>query len=160
MLRQASEDADGPLLDEDLRRKLADAAHEWEVERVLMCETPHEVLRVSEDATPTDVKHAFRRLSTLIHPDRNRSRNASQAMQTVTAAFRSMYLSSTPAENTAGSNEPHAKKKHTAKKPMRPRPVYQRSSSMNSETSRFSKKSEGVSCRYDGPQAPRWGWNS
>lgn len=167
LMRQAGLKVDSACHEADLRKQLAGNAHVWEVERILVCETPDEVgalivslvkrrsaflqslpcfnrrqgqaieernlscwpavtgrrlfcgscsaccrrfkpiglqksidsrwlplqvLRIPSESGPSTVKTAFRKISMMVHPDKNKSDNASKAMQAVTAAFRSMYL--------------------------------------------------------------------
>ena len=50
----------------------------WEVERALAHRYPERVLRV---------KRAFHKLSIAVHPDRNKSEKANEAMHRVSTAF-------------------------------------------------------------------------
>lgn len=57
------------------------------------------------------VKAAFRRISMLVHPDKNQADGASKAMQAVTGAFRSLYLeggAASPAKRPGGAAPPPA----------------------------------------------------
>lgn len=55
------------------------------------------------------VKTAFRRISMLVHPDKNQAEGASKAMQAVTGAFRSLYLEgSTASPGKRASSAPTA----------------------------------------------------
>lgn len=48
--------------------------------------TYYDELNVARDASPEDIKHAFRKLAQQLHPDRNHSANASDQMAVVNAA--------------------------------------------------------------------------
>eukprot|EP00240_Pyramimonas_obovata_P005191 CAMPEP_0118930354 /NCGR_PEP_ID=MMETSP1169-20130426/7072_1 /TAXON_ID=36882 /ORGANISM="Pyramimonas obovata, Strain CCMP722" /LENGTH=384 /DNA_ID=CAMNT_0006872697 /DNA_START=74 /DNA_END=1228 /DNA_ORIENTATION=+ len=89
-LQQAGVAADmtlsGPEAAEVARAHLAT----WEVERVLACDSHLEVLRLERNPIPADVKASFRKLSMLVHPDKNSSPKAAEAMSRVTKAYQGL----------------------------------------------------------------------
>ncbi|GFR51776.1 hypothetical protein Agub_g14232 [Astrephomene gubernaculifera] len=82
-----------------LRTMVTAALPAWEVRRVLACRelSPEEqagaVLRVDPRVGREEIRLAFRRLSLLVHPDKNRSRDASEAFSMVSAAARALLAS-------------------------------------------------------------------
>ena len=66
----------------------------WEGYRVLACTTASDVLRVAPGTTdPAVLKAAFRKTSLTVHPDRNASEPATEAMRRVAWAFKQLYRS-------------------------------------------------------------------
>ena len=48
---------------------------------------PYDILRVRRDATPEELKSAYRRLADKWHPDKNRTTGAAEQFQAVKAAY-------------------------------------------------------------------------
>ena len=77
------------------RRALEACAQEalpaWEGYRVLACSTASDILRVAPNtADPGVLKAAFRKASLLVHPDKNPSEPAAEAMRRVALAYKEM----------------------------------------------------------------------
>ncbi|KXZ53859.1 hypothetical protein GPECTOR_6g777 [Gonium pectorale] len=83
-----------------LRAMALAALPAWEVRRVLACrvlapaEQPSVVLRLPVGASRDEVRVAFRRLSLLVHPDKNRSVGAAEAFALVSGAASKLLGSS------------------------------------------------------------------
>lgn len=86
-LEQAGLKVDQRWETKELLERAEAAVGVWEVERVLACRYPEQVLRVRRDDSATQVKRAFHKLSIAVHPDRNKSEKANEAMHRVSTAF-------------------------------------------------------------------------
>ena len=86
-LEQAGLKVDQRWETKELLERAEAAVGVWEVERVLACRYPEQVLRVKRDDSASQVKRAFHKLSIAVHPDRNKSEKANEAMHRVSTAF-------------------------------------------------------------------------
>ena len=110
---------------------------------------PLQVLRCPPDAAPLVVKAAFRRVSMLVHPDKNRSKDASQAMQAVTAAFRSLYLDSgLPRRKPPQPPAAAAKTQAQSAPPTRGRRPYMARRTSSNSSSAASRCTPSLACFY------------
>lgn len=50
-------------------------------ERILRCKDYYEVLRISKDATDTEIKRSYKKLALQLHPDKNRAPGAVEAFK-------------------------------------------------------------------------------
>lgn len=56
------------------------------VQKVLRCRSHYEVLRISQHATYSEVKRAYKRLALRLHPDKNRAPGAEEAFRRINEA--------------------------------------------------------------------------
>lgn len=56
-------------------------------ERIRKCKDYYEVLRVTKEATDTDIKRSYKKLALQLHPDKNRAPGAVEAFKTLGNAF-------------------------------------------------------------------------
>jgi curved DNA-binding protein CbpA len=85
----------------------------------------YEVLGVSRDASPNDIKRAFRRLVQLYHPDRNPDPSALETIQTINEAYDVLGDEKQRTEYDVSLNNPYAT--YIPPEPQHRDPAYRRS---------------------------------
>lgn len=71
---------------------------------------PHDVLGISPDATPDEIRQRYHELILQCHPDRNDSPDAASRTQAITEAYQEMM-----GRGEGGRSSPHRVKKQAAK---------------------------------------------
>lgn len=70
--------------------------------------TPHQILGVEPDASPADIKRAYRRLAMAWHPDRNDHPDANERFKAISSAYDTLTRPVEMADEAPGENQAEA----------------------------------------------------